>query len=376
MNAPKPGRTTLPSNAGTRLLITVACIIIIVAGMKVAEPVLIRLALALFLVIVTRPAIVFLQARRVPTVLAITLVVLLTFAVLATLVSVATTSLSEIRISFPRYVDRFQIIENGFFEWLGNWGIEVPPTIRPDLISATQAIDLASGAIRSAAGITSSAVLILIIAIFGMLEANELPAKLNRAFGTGAVTLRRLSLVVHEVQHYLRIKTAISMATGMLVGLWVWLVGLDFPVFWGLVAFVLNYVPSVGSIIAAIPAILLALVQIGPDAAFLTTLGYLAVNMALGNFLEPTLLGRRLNLSPLVVILSLVFWGWLWGPIGILLSVPLTMSGRMLLENSDDYRWVATLLGPAREERTRSKRARNETTPEASPTSPHPEPDV
>jgi predicted PurR-regulated permease PerM len=373
VNAPRAGWSALPSNAGTRLLITVACFIIIIAGMKIAAPVLIRLALALFLVIVTRPAIAFLQRRRVPTVLAITLVVLLTFAVLATLVSVATTSLSEIGIAFPRYVSRYQLIEGSFLEWLRHWGIEVPPAIRPNLISATQAVDLASGAIRGAAGVTSTAALVLIIAIFGMLEANELPAKLNRAFGTGAVTLQRLSLVVHEVQHYLRIKTAISMATGILVGVWVWLVGLDFPVFWGLVAFVLNYVPSVGSIIAAIPAVLLALVQIGPDAAFLTTLGYLAVNVALGNFLEPTLLGRRLNLSPLVVILSLVFWGWLWGPIGILLSVPLTMSCRMLLENSDDYRWIATLLAPAREDSRRPGTTMPEAATDSTP-APQPEP--
>ena len=113
---------------------------------------------------------------------------------------------------------------------------------------------------------------------------------------------------------------------------------------WGLVAFLLNYVPNLGSIIAAVPAVLLALVQYGVGHALLVLMGYVAVNMLLGNLLEPVLMGRRLGLSTLVVFLSLVFWGWVWGPVGMLLSVPLTMIAKIFLENTRDLAWLAVML--------------------------------
>ena len=153
--------------------------------------------------------------------------------------------------------------------------------------------------------------------------------------------------MVTEVQEYLGIKTFISLATGILLGAWCWVMGLDFPVLLGLMAFVLNYVPTVGSIIASAPAILLALIQVGFGHAVLVGAGFFAVNGVFGNLIEPNLLGRRLGLSTLVVILSLIFWGWVWGPVGALLAVPLTMIVKIMLENTSDLRWVAVLLDKA-----------------------------
>jgi predicted PurR-regulated permease PerM len=142
------------------------------------------------------------------------------------------------------------------------------------------------------------------------------------------------------------IKPLVSLATGGFVALWVGLLGVDFPLLWGLVAFLMNYIPSLGSILAAVPAILLTIVQLGPGRALAVAIGYLVVNVVLGNFVEPHFMGRRLGMSTLVVFLSLVFWGWVWGPVGMLLSVPLTMVLKILLENTEDLRWVAVLLGP------------------------------
>jgi predicted PurR-regulated permease PerM len=123
---------------------------------------------------------------------------------------------------------------------------------------------------------------------------------------------------------------------------------LDFPVLLGLIAFLMNYIPTVGSIIAAIPAVLLSLILVGTAGhAVLVTLGYVVVNTLFGNILEPNLMGRRLGLSTLVVILSLLFWGWAWGPLGALLSVPLTVVVKIWLENTHDLKWVAILLDKA-----------------------------
>ena len=155
-----------------------------------------------------------------------------------------------------------------------------------------------------------------------------------------------MTKVVTEVQEYLVIKTFLSLLTGVLLGCWCWIMDLDFPVLLGLVAFVLNYVPTIGSIIAGAPAVLLALIQpgLGLGHALIVAAGYFVVNTVFGNLIEPNLLGRRLGLSTLVVILSLIFWGWVWGPVGALLAVPLTMVVKIMLENTSDLRWVAVLL--------------------------------
>ena len=132
--------------------------------------------------------------------------------------------------------------------------------------------------------------------------------------------------------------------TGIAVTIGLMLLGLDYFLLWGLLAFLLNYVPNIGSIIAAIPAVLLAVVQLGMFKALLVAAIYLAVNIIMGNAVEPKLMGHKLGLSSLVVFLSLVFWGWILGPIGMLLSVPLTMIVKIALEVNDSTRWLAILL--------------------------------
>ncbi len=158
--------------------------------------------------------------------------------------------------------------------------------------------------------------------------------------------------MTRDVQLYLAMKTITSFLTGFLVWIVVTSFGLDFGILWGLTAFLLNYIPFVGSIAAAVPAVLLGIVQLGwADAAYIS-LCYLIINISVSNGFEPYLMGRRLGLSPLVVFFSLLFWGWIWGPAGMLLSVPLTMIIKILLEHSDEFQWVAILMGlrPARKE--------------------------
>jgi predicted PurR-regulated permease PerM len=148
---------------------------------------------------------------------------------------------------------------------------------------------------------------------------------------------------------YMSIKAVLSFATGALAALITWVAGVDFPLLWGLLAFLFNFVPSVGSIIAAIPPILLALLQDGVPTGVGVAVGYLVINVVIGTVLEPRVMGRRLGLSTLVVFLSLVVWGWVLGPVGMLLSVPLTMVVKIVCESREELRFVATLLGPASE---------------------------
>jgi len=213
------------------------------------------------------------------------------------------------------------------------------------VVNAEALVDVARTTVASVANLLSKGLLVLLTLIFLLFESTGLTGKLRLAFG-GDLDTQGLARAMSEIQSYLAIKTAVSLTTGMLIWAWVALLGIDFAVLWGLVAFAFNYIPNLGSIFAAIPTVLLALLQKGAGVALLVAVGYLVVNFVLGNLIEPNLMGRRLGLSPLVVFISLVFWGWVWGPLGMLLSVPLTMVLKILLENLADFRWVAILLGP------------------------------
>jgi len=145
----------------------------------------------------------------------------------------------------------------------------------------------------------------------------------------------------------LAIKAAISLLTGLIIFIWLWILGVDYAILWGLLAFLLNFIPTVGSFIAAVPAVLLALVQLGVLHAGLTLGGFVVVNLVMGNAIEPRWMGRGLNLSPLVVFVSLVLWGWVLGPVGMLLSIPLTIMIKIALENQPESRWIGIMLGGA-----------------------------
>ncbi|MEM6454671.1 MAG: AI-2E family transporter [Acidobacteriota bacterium] len=222
---------------------------------------------------------------------------------------------------------------------------------RAGAVSLDALINIVAGTLRGVASLVSSALLVLLTMTFLLLEGAGLPRKLRRAFNWRDDQLARVMKAKEEIQRYLIIKTLISLLTGLLIALWLSLLGVRFPLLWALVAFLFNYIPTLGSIIAAVPVALLTLIDSGVGPALVVILGYLAVNIVIGNLVEPQLMGRQFGLSALIVFVSLVFWGWLWGPVGMLLSVPLTVILKILLENTEDLRWLAVLLGAPRRAR-------------------------
>ena len=163
-----------------------------------------------------------------------------------------------------------------------------------------------------------------------------------------------LDRIVNDIRHYLILKTSMCLLTGVLTGLFHYCMGLDYPFLWGTLAFLLNFIPNIGSIIAAVPAVLVGLVQFGWEGALGIIVGYLVINGLVGNFLEPKIFGQGLGLSTLVIFLGLIFWGWILGPIGMVLSAPLTMVVKIVAESQPDTRWVAILLSSDANVRTDS----------------------
>jgi len=312
-----------------------------------AAPIALPFALSVLVAILSLPLLIWLQGKRVPAPLAVLLTILAIVVCLGAIVLIVGGSVRSFTQEVPKYTVRLQQMKGEVLAWVQSKGIDVSPGIASDIINPGRVMALVRQMVNSLASVLSNFVLVIITAIFILFEITQFPQKLRLAMGRQDGDSETFTKIILEVQRYLGLKTLVSLATGVLIGVWVAILGVDFPVLWGVIAFLFNYIPNIGSIMAAVPTVLLALVQLGPGTAVFVALGYLVVNVVLGTFVEPYLMGRTLGLSTLVIFLSLIFWGWLWGPVGMLLSVPLTMVVKIMLEHTEDFRWVAVLLGPS-----------------------------
>jgi predicted PurR-regulated permease PerM len=336
---------TSPRSSNRGLFLTLASFIIIVAGMRSAQSLLVPFLLAIFIAIVCAGPMHWLQRRKVPTGLAVCLVILTVIGCSLTILVLVGSSVNDFTQALPGYQQSLRAQTLTLVSWLQSLGIKISSSLFTNYFDPGKAMELVGNILARTSGVLANTFMILLTVIFILLEAAGLPAKLRAGLDNAESSLQSFDRFNTGVQQYLAIKTLVSLVTGLIICLWLTFLGLDYPLLWGLVAFLLNYVPNIGSIIAAVPAVLLALVQLGPGSSLMVAGGYLAVNLLLGSVLEPKLMGRKLGLSTLVVFLSLVFWGWILGPVGMLLSVPLTMIVKIALEINADTRWLALLLG-------------------------------
>ncbi len=328
-----------------RALLAAGAVVIVAAAAKALQVVLVPFLVALLLAALMRPAIIWCEDRGIPQWLAIPGILLVTAAILVGVGTILTETARQLQTELPAYVARFSALAQGSLDWLHDHGIMIPEASFQTAFDAGRFMSFAGDALRGFANVMSATFLVIILTIFLLIEARGFNEKLA-AIWPEATKRLQASGVVREIQRYLGLKSIMSLATGALIALWVWWMGLDFPLFWGLIAFLFNYVPTVGSIIAAVPAMLLALVQLDLGSTFMVGVGYLAVNTVIGNFIDPNVLGRGLSLSPLVVVLSILFWGWLLGIVGLLLAPILTMVLRITAENVPGLQWLAVILGP------------------------------
>lgn len=327
-----------------RFLLGAACFVVLVAGMKTAAELLVPFLLSGFIAILCAPALLWLESRRVPTALAVTLVVLVVILGIGGISSVVAASLKSFAAQVPLYQARLQNETAGIMTWLAGYGIEMSQDIVREQINPGRVMVLVRSVLTGLGGTLADSFLIFLTVLFILFEASSFPAKMRRAMGEQHSALSTFDKFNQSVMRYLIIKTLVSLGTGLFIGVWLAVQGVDYAVLWALLAFLLNFIPNIGSIIAAVPAVMLAFVQFGIGGAGVTALGYLIVNVVAGNIIEPRYMGQGLGLSTLVVFLSLIFWGWVLGPVGMLLSIPLTMIVKLALENNPETHWIAVLL--------------------------------
>ena len=333
-------------DSGLRALLCGACVIIIIAGLKASGPFLVPIIVALFLSLLCIPPMNRLMKMGVPEGFAILIVMTLATVMVLLVTMVVGNSVQEFQGQIDHYRERLDEIVGDALAWAQARGIEVDTEKLKGKIDTGAIMQLAASTASGLLSVLSNVFLVILTMIFILFEATCFKQKLLLAKGDPDADLSQYAVMSERVQKYLAIKAYVSAGTGLCVIIMCFAFGVDFPFLWGLLAFLFNFVPNIGSIIAAVPACLLALLQIGPGAAIGLGIGYIVINLVIGNVVEPKLMGRRLGLSTLVVFLSLLFWGWIWGPVGMLLSVPLTVIVKIVLENSEDFRWLGILLGP------------------------------
>lgn len=327
-----------------KALLVTAAIFIILAGLKLAANILVPFLLSVFIAIICNPIIAKADKYKIPKAFSVVSVIVIFVLIVLSIASLVGNSLNQLSHLLPEY--RVQL--KGQFLWLtqqlAHYNIQISNDLLTEYFDPSAALNLAATMLSGLGSVMANFFLILITVIFMLFEASSLPLKLHFALDDPQMRQQQIDRFLIAVNHYIAIKTVVSIATGILVALMLKIFGLDFYLLWGVLAFLLNYIPNIGSIIAAVPAMSLAVLQLGFAEAGFIGLGYMVINMVMGSVIEPRYLGKGLGLSTLVVFLSLIFWGWLLGTVGMLLSIPLTMIIKIALESSSEGRWFALLL--------------------------------
>lgn len=332
------------TRSATQWLISIAAFILIIAGLKEASQVVVPFMLAAFIAIICSPFLNFLTRRKVPIWAAILIIVMVILLLLSSIGALVGASLDNLSEQLPEYRERFASEMSMIFNEINALGINVSYEQVKGYADPSSLMGLFTDTLTSLGSVLTNVFLVVMTVVFILLEASEIPKKLAYALDDSSHSMERVNQFISTVNRYLVIKTLVSIATGVFITIWVSALGLDFPIIWGVCAFLLNFVPNIGSIIAAIPAVFLAFVQLGAFDAFMVGLGFVIVNVVMGNFIEPRFMGKGVGLSPLVVFLSLILWGWVFGPVGMLLSIPLTIILKIAFEANPKMRWLAIMI--------------------------------
>ena len=329
----------------TPFLIGFAAFVIGAAGLIYAQTFVTQLLLALFISIICTKPILWLRTKKVPHGLSVAIVLVGITVIFFGFGELIGTQLSSFSADAPKYEQKIENLENSFFQSAEKKGFNISKNNIGNAINPSKVMSITAGLLGQLGGVMGSVFTIFFLVLFLLMELNVIFNKAKAIIINSDNSLSFLNTIGDNIRHYLSIKTLTSLLTGGLVWIGLSILGVEYAIIWSFIAFLLNYIPNIGSIIAAFPAILFALIQLGVSGAIWTTIIFVVVNMIIGNVIEPKIMGKGLGLSTFVVFLSLIFWGMLLGTVGKFLAIPLTMSLKILFEQKQSTRWIAVLLG-------------------------------
>ena len=318
--------------------------IIIIAGIKAASEIVIILFLAIFIASIISTLINFLEKKHIPKFISY-LFVIGGFILVSLLLSyIVNISLKDFLSNLPEYQKQLQTVVVKGATIVESYGYEVDRGTLLEALNLNSFFGITTNLIGSIGTFLSKFLLLIIGIAFILAESKSFERKIRIIFEKDHKKLEHFHLFSSNIQKYFSVKTATSFFTGLLVAMMLIFYEIDYPILWGVIAMLFNFVPVVGSIIAAIPAILLSLVSADLNTTILLTVLYVIINISISNILEPKFMGKELGLSPLVIFFSLIFWGWVLGIVGMFLAVPITMTLKIAFNSTKETRWLAIFM--------------------------------
>ena len=322
-----------------------ASFVIITAGVMYAESIITPLLMALFISIISFQPISWLRKKKVSQGFAITIVlvgIVLVFFGLGEIIGSSVSSFSE---DAPKYEKNLDEMGRSVGQYLELKGIDVSDNNLSTILAPSKIMQFTTGILKQLGGFMGNTLTILFLVLFLLMELESFSIKSKAIVKSTNVSVDYLETIAQSIRHYLSIKTMTSLLTGAVIWIGLLIIGIDYAIIWALIAFLLNYIPNIGSIIAAVPAVMFSLIQLGFGGALWTMMVFVVVNVVVGNFVEPKMMGKGLGLSTFVIFVSLIFWGFVLGTVGMFLSVPLTMAIKIILDQNESTKWVAVILG-------------------------------
>jgi AI-2 transport protein TqsA len=345
-----------------QVVVVAAATVVVIVGLRYAEPFLVPVLFGVALAAISSPIATWVTHRGLPAALGALAALVVDLAILVFVGAVVTIAGVELEEKVPAYLVRMSSMTDGLAMTLSARGFPVNPELLSRTLHTASLVPLLGGAAVTVASAASSLGVVLLVVFFALCELAGAGAKVRRLLSPPGRGLEHVDRIVREVNKYLLVKTLTSLLVAVLAYVLLLLLGVDLALLLASSLFVLHFIPNIGAVVATIPAVLVALASQGPSTAALVAIGYLLINLLVGNVLEPRVLGRTLGLSPLAVLIGMLFWGWLWGPAGALLSVPILMVAKITLENVEGLSWIARVMEPSPQE------------PEAAPVSGEPAP--
>ncbi len=337
---PPPPQTTV------RRMLAVLLTLISLGALKIATTVIMPLALAVFVLFIAWPLYAWLRSR-LPNALAYGLTLLTIVVVLAVFVYGLVYSIQILADQLPNYTDRVTKVVHNWYAWIRHFGLQVA---RLDELVRQLLGQISAGAstlLSSLYNISETVLVTIAYVMMGLWEAPQFFTRLHRATPESEVheVVDVLQSMMHQYRRYALVRTFTSAMIGVCTILFCWALGLDFAFIWGLFGFLMNYIPVLGAVIAVVPPVLFAIIQFGGVTFPLVVLFTLFfIHFSIGNYVDPALQGRQLSMSPLMVLFSVLFWGWMWGVPGALLGVPLMVALVVVTSHYGPTRWIALLL--------------------------------
>jgi AI-2 transport protein TqsA len=330
-----------------QVLLSLAAALLVLAGIQLASSVLVPVILAIGLAIAFQPIGTWVKRRGLPPIVTVGITVAAVSALVGAAAFVLVAAFGDLAEALPRYQRVATAWRNNFAGWLDSHHLSA---LGATLRKGEPGTYLGSMVANSAAvlgQVAQTLAFVVLLTVFIQLEASSFPARLRAILGSvqrSRESVERTMSALSDIQRYMLVKIAASLLRAALVAALAWVIGLDQVLLWATIAFALNFVPVLGPLAASAPPVVSALLTIGPGAALLLGAGLLMVGVVVGSLAEPRIMGRVVGLSPLVVVLAITLWGFVLGPIGAMLAVPLTMVAKLMLAENPRYGWLARLL--------------------------------